>query len=31
MCRTFLHLDAGTSHAPSTDTGGDVFVYYPED
>jgi hypothetical protein len=27
---TFLHLDAGTSHAPSTDTGGDLFVYYPE-
>ena len=27
---TFLHLDAGTSHAPSTETGGDLFVYYPE-
>jgi hypothetical protein len=27
---TFLHLDAGTSHAPSTDTGGELFVYYPE-
>jgi hypothetical protein len=27
---TFLHLDAGTSHSPSTDTGGELFVYYPE-
>jgi hypothetical protein len=27
---TFLHLAAGTSHTPSTDTGGDLFVYYPE-
>jgi hypothetical protein len=26
---TFLRLDAGTSHAPST-TGGDLFLYYPE-
>jgi hypothetical protein len=26
---TFLHFDAGTSHAPSTETGGDLFVYYP--
>ena len=27
---TFLHLAAGTTHAPSTPTGGDLFVYYPE-
>ena len=27
---TFLHLEAGTSHSPSTDTGGELFVYYPE-
>jgi hypothetical protein len=27
---TFLHLAAGTSHSPSTDTGGELFVYYPE-
>jgi ChrR Cupin-like domain len=27
---TFLHCAAGTSHAPSTETGGELFVYYPE-
>jgi hypothetical protein len=27
---TFLHLAAGTSHTPSTDTDGELFVYYPE-
>lgn len=27
---TFLHLAAGTSHSPSTATGGELFVYYPE-
>jgi hypothetical protein len=27
---TFLHLAAGTSHSPSTDTGGELFVYYPQ-
>jgi hypothetical protein len=27
---TFLHLAAGTSHSPWTDTGGELFVYYPE-
>jgi hypothetical protein len=27
---TFLHCAAGTSHSPSTETGGDLFVYYPE-
>jgi ChrR Cupin-like domain len=26
---TFLHFEAGTSHSPSTDTGGELFVYYP--
>jgi hypothetical protein len=26
---TFLHFDAYSSHAPSTETGGDLFVYYP--
>jgi quercetin dioxygenase-like cupin family protein len=27
---TFIHCDAGTSHSPSTTTGGRLFVYYPE-
>lgn len=27
---TFLHCAAGTSHSPSTPTGGELFVYYPE-
>jgi hypothetical protein len=27
---TFLHLAAGTSHSPSTPTGGELFVHYPE-
>jgi hypothetical protein len=27
---TFVHCAAGTSHSPSTETGGDLFVYYPE-
>jgi hypothetical protein len=27
---TFLHFAAGTSHSPSTNTGGELFVYYPE-
>ncbi len=27
---TFLHCAAGTRHSPSTPTGGDLFVYYPE-
>jgi len=27
---TFLHFERGTSHSPSTETGGDLFVYYPE-
>jgi hypothetical protein len=27
---TFLHFAAGTSHSPATDTGGELFVYYPE-
>jgi hypothetical protein len=27
---TFLHLDAGTQHSPSTATGGELFVYYPD-
>jgi ChrR Cupin-like domain len=27
---TFLHLAAGTSHSPSTETGGELFVHYPE-
>jgi len=27
---SFVHLDPGTSHSPSTETGGDLFVYYPE-
>ncbi|HEX6421004.1 MAG TPA: cupin domain-containing protein [Acidimicrobiales bacterium] len=27
---TFLHLPAGSSHSPSTDTGGDLLVHYPE-
>jgi hypothetical protein len=27
---TFIHCDAGTSHSPSTATGGRLFVYYPE-
>jgi hypothetical protein len=26
---TFLHFEAGTSHTPSTETGGELFVYYP--
>lgn len=26
---TFLHCAAGTRHSPSTDTGGELFVYYP--
>jgi hypothetical protein len=26
---TFLHLEPGTSHTPSTETGGELFVYYP--
>ena len=25
----FVHCDAGTRHSPSTDTGGELFVYYP--
>jgi quercetin dioxygenase-like cupin family protein len=27
---TFLHLAAGTRHSPSTATGGELFVHYPE-
>jgi quercetin dioxygenase-like cupin family protein len=27
---SFIHCDAGTSHSPSTPTGGRLFVYYPE-
>jgi hypothetical protein len=27
---TFLHCERGTSHSPATDTGGELFVYYPE-
>lgn len=27
---TFLHCAAGTRHSPSTPTGGELFVYYPE-
>jgi quercetin dioxygenase-like cupin family protein len=27
---SFVHCAAGTSHAPSTATGGELFVYYPE-
>jgi hypothetical protein len=27
---TFLHFEPGTSHSPSTATGGELFVYYPE-
>jgi quercetin dioxygenase-like cupin family protein len=27
---TFIHCDAGSSHSPSTATGGRLFVYYPE-
>jgi hypothetical protein len=26
----FVHCAAGTHHSPSTPTGGDLFVYYPE-
>lgn len=26
---TFLHLAAGTSHSPSTETGGELLVHYP--
>jgi hypothetical protein len=26
---TFLHFEAGTSHSPWTETGGELFVYYP--
>ena len=26
---TFLHFESGTSHTPSTETGGELFVYYP--
>jgi hypothetical protein len=26
---TFLHCAAGTTHSPSTETGGELFVYYP--
>jgi hypothetical protein len=27
---TYLHCAAGTRHSPSTETGGELFVYYPE-
>ena len=27
---TFLHFDRGTSHSPWTETGGDLFVHYPQ-
>ncbi len=27
---TFLRCAAGTHHSPSTPTGGELFVYYPE-
>lgn len=26
---SFVHCAAGTRHAPSTETGGELFVYYP--
>jgi quercetin dioxygenase-like cupin family protein len=26
---TYLHAAAGTRHSPSTETGGELFVYYP--
>ena len=26
---SFVHCDAGTRHSPSTETGGELFVYYP--
>jgi quercetin dioxygenase-like cupin family protein len=27
---SFVHCAAGTRHSPSTATGGELFVYYPE-
>jgi hypothetical protein len=27
---TFLHFEQGTSHSPSSPTGGRLFVFYPE-
>jgi hypothetical protein len=27
---TYVHCAAGTRHSPSTGTGGELFVYYPE-
>jgi quercetin dioxygenase-like cupin family protein len=27
---TFLHFERGTSHSPSSPTGGRLFVFYPE-
>lgn len=26
---SFIHLDKGTGHSPSSTTGGELFVYYP--